>query len=198
MSPIVHNPGQVPAPFPEVKGALEIPQQAFRAERLLGDRKEMENIRCPLISWQAEGEPVRAYLVTYQLRSFLSPAAWRDVHHVQFEFGPTYPLRAPVVLMLDEPPVFHPNVFADGRICIDPASWNPVEGLGSLVIRVAKMLLYFDTLTNPSSAANREAASWYLTNKASLPLDRHVAFPDPITGARSERSRLMVYRGRRK
>lgn len=191
------NTGQTPADAAPVSGTCHVPQQAFRAERLLGDALEMQNVRCSFIDWQTEGEPVCAYLVTYQFRSLVSETVWRDVHHVRFELGPMYPLRAPTVVMLDKPPVFHPNVFSNGKICISPASWNPTEGLGSVVIRVAKMLLYFDTVTNPASAANSTAAGWYRAHQSSLPFDRHVTFPDPTTDRSSERPRLAVYRRRR-
>jgi ubiquitin-protein ligase len=167
----------------------------FRAERLRGDWKEMKNVRGPIIDWQAEGTPPHAYRVTYRLRSFVDERTTRDVHHVRFAMGPGYPGCRPHVVMLDTPLVFHPNVDASGDICI--GQWMLQEGLGFLVIRVAKMLLYFDVVTNPDSASNVPAAAWYRANRRLFPLDRSVVFPDPFTGIASDRPRAVIVRGSR-
>jgi ubiquitin-protein ligase len=169
---------------------------AFRRERLLGDRQEMERIRCEMLDWSTDGQSPVRYVVTYKLASLLDPRTLRDSHRVLFELGTGYPGRPPIVAMLDSPPVFHPNVFDNGRICIGPMWWTPEEGLGSLVIRVAKMLLYFPDVTSAASAANPSAAYWYRLNKSSLPLDRNIIFPDPIAGGCAERPRLIVRRRR--
>jgi ubiquitin-protein ligase len=113
---------------------------------------------------------------------------------VRFELGPHYPYVGPTPVMLDIPPVFHPNVFTDGRVCTGPGLWTPDEGLAFVVLRVAKMLLYFDGVTNPSNPANPAAAAWYRENRSRFPLDRFATFPDPITGASSERPRLIIRR----
>jgi ubiquitin-protein ligase len=165
---------------------------AFRAERLVGDAEEMRRIRCSYIEWESVGQPPARYVVTYRLRSFISAASTRDVHRVQFELGSTYPAQAPAVQILDSPPVFHPNVFATGGVCIGPMSWTVEEGLGFLVIRVARMLLYFDDVTNPSHPANTAAAVWYNANRKLFPLDRSARFPDPIAGAAAEHPHLVI------
>lgn len=167
---------------------------AFRFERLQGDLEEMRRIKCPMLDWRADGQPPERYVVEYQLQSFVGPGPSRDLHQVLFELGPEYPDRAPSVSMLDKPPVFHPNIFPDGRICIAPTAWTPEEGLGFLVIRVARMLLFASDVTNPSSAANPAAATWYVTNPQRFPLDCGVVFPDPITGICGERPRLVIRR----
>jgi ubiquitin-protein ligase len=165
---------------------------AFRAERLTGDAEEMGRIRCPLIEWAAEGQPPVRYVVTYRLGSFVDRTSMRDVHRVLFELGSNYPAQPPVVHMLDLPRVFHPNIFPSGAVCIGPTSWTVEEGLGFLVIRVAKMLLFFDEVTNPFHPANTEAAVWYKANRHRFPLDRTVRFPDPLTGIRSEQLPLLI------
>jgi ubiquitin-protein ligase len=155
---------------------------AVRLERLAGDLAEMSRIRGPRIEWLAEGgPPASAYVVTYHLPSYTSPAfTRREQHRVRFEMGPHYPFERPQALMLDTPPVFHPNVFADGRICF--GVWSPEEGLAFLVIRVGRMLVYEPRLTNPGHPACLEAAEWYRANPGRFPVLRRVAFPDPLTG----------------
>jgi ubiquitin-protein ligase len=168
----------------------------LRRERLQGDAREMNNIRCRFINWQAENTSAPAvYLVTYFLPSYLDSCfTRRDVHCVRCEVGPGYPFEPPLVRLLTQPPIFHPNVFPDGRICIGNR-WSPEEGLAFLVIRVAKMLLYYDTFTNPGHPANQAAASWYRQNRAHFPLGGKLAFPDPITGALPKPTPFFILRG---
>jgi ubiquitin-protein ligase len=155
---------------------------AIRLERLAGDLAEMRRIRGPRIEWLAEEGPApAAYVVTYRLPSYTSPAfTRREQHRVRFELGPQYPFERPQALMLDTPPVFHPNVFADGRICF--GMWSPEEGLAFLVIRIGRMLIYEARLTNPGHPARPEASEWYRVNSGRFPVLRRVAFPDPLTG----------------
>jgi len=173
--------------------------EAFRRERLRGDASEMQNIRGALIDWTPlEGEPPTAYRVVYRLPSYVRTATSlerREVHQVIFELGARYPEAPPKVKMLDRPAVFHPNISAIGGICIGYWSLGLEEGLGFLVIRVAKMLLYYDGVSNPRHACNPQAATWYLENqrRGALPLLR-VAFPDPHTGISAERRRIAVVR----
>jgi hypothetical protein len=177
-----------------VTSAIPESTLALRAQRRLGDWQEMRNIRCRTIDWEVSDEPPSVYVVTYRLHSFVDAATVRQEHHVSFTPGPDYPDTAPDVFILDRPPIFHPNVFPDGRICINPAAWSRDEGLGFVVLRVAKMLLYVPGVTNPSSAANPEAAAWYLYHRDLFPLQRHIRFPDPITGASPERRRQVQIR----
>jgi ubiquitin-protein ligase len=111
----------------------------LRAERLIGDYEEMGRIRGEVITWTADGQPPDLYTVTYHLWSLTGPATRRYGHQVRFRLGEMYPTVAPSVTALGWPPIFHPNVFEHGRICIG-AAWHAEEGLGSLVIRVARML----------------------------------------------------------
>jgi Ubiquitin-conjugating enzyme len=171
-------------------------QTQVRLARLRGDRIEMDNIRGPLIDWRVSGwrgssDPPEAYLVRYHLPSYVAPDRLSQDHLVWFGLPDEYPLVAPVVRM-ERPPVYHPNVFPDGRICLGTWSWE--EGLGFLVIRVARMLLYHADVTNPLHPANGEAAGWYTRKRSRFPLGGRVAFPDPLTRAADEPRRLIITR----
>jgi len=164
----------------------------LHAERMRGDWQEMRNIRGPYIEWEAEGTPPNTYVVTYRLRAFVSPTTQRHAHHVQFTLPPYYPEARPNIVMLDRPVVFHPNVFADGRICVGDWRWD--EGLGFLVLRVARLLLYFAPPTNPGSPANVAAAAWFRDDRRRFPLERSIVLPDPFTGATPARRAAIVVR----
>jgi hypothetical protein len=94
---------------------------------------------------------------------------------------------------MESAPVYHPNVFPDGRICLG-TTWSWEEGLGFLVVRVARMLLYHADVTNPLHPANGEAAGWYTRHRSRLPLGGRVAFPDPLTRVAGEPRRLTITR----
>jgi ubiquitin-protein ligase len=169
---------------------------AIRAERLWGDHEEMTRIRGALLEWAGDGRtPPASYVVTYHLPSYLDAAfAERAQHRVQFDLPPAYPDVRPAVRMLDRPPAFHPNVFPDGRICLGD-SWNPTEGLGFVVLRVAKMLLYYPGVTGVDRPANLAAAAWYRQHRTAgsrFPLLPRLAFPDPLTGVPGGRPPFVV------
>lgn len=69
-----------------------------------------------------------------------------------------YPFLPPVASI--ETPVYHPNVFPSGLVCLG-TKWLPSEGLDLFLKRVIRLLIFDPLLVNVASPANREAASWY-------------------------------------
>ncbi|HSQ70521.1 MAG TPA: ubiquitin-conjugating enzyme E2 [Steroidobacteraceae bacterium] len=69
-----------------------------------------------------------------------------------------YPFLPPVASI--ETPVYHPNVFPSGLVCLG-TRWLPSEGLDLFLKRVIRLLTFDPLLVNVASPANREAASWY-------------------------------------
>jgi ubiquitin-protein ligase len=69
-----------------------------------------------------------------------------------------YPFQPPTAAVLT--PVWHPNVFASGTICLG-TKWLASEGLDLFVQRIARLLTFDSLLVNTTSAANRGAADWY-------------------------------------
>ena len=80
--------------------------------------------------------------------------------------------------MLDEPFVYHPNWFKNGRWCY--GTWEMSEGLGRHMIRMIRTLQYDMEITNEHSPANEEARNWYLRmrNSGIFPCDKQ-EMPDP-------------------
>jgi ubiquitin-conjugating enzyme E2 A len=78
-------------------------------------------------------------------------------------FAPTYPQEPPEVKFATAG-VFHPNVYADGRICLDllKTAWSPTTGVRSLLISIQSLLAD----PNPASPANPEAAEVYQKDRA--------------------------------
>jgi hypothetical protein len=159
--------------------------QEIRKTRLQSDYREMCNIRGPLIDWEVmRGTPpyVEAYRLTVNVRSIIGPGPnYRDRHVIDLEIPPDYPLSpqsAPVANMVTDPGVFHPNWWPHKLWCY--GIWELWEGLGQYVLRMIRTLQYDPDITNENSAANHEAADWYVAHKDNgiFPCDRQL-LPDP-------------------
>jgi ubiquitin-protein ligase len=157
--------------------------QETRNDRLMNDYKEMCNIRGPIIQWRAiKGVPplVEAYELTVNVRSVISSKPdYRDRHVIKIEIPSGYPLSPLSMTMTSDPVVFHPNWYKRKTWCF--GSWNPLEGLGHLVIRMLRTLQYDPNITNEESPANWDAKEWYLANRHRnlFPCDRQI-LPDPM------------------
>ncbi|CAM6006325.1 unnamed protein product [Sphagnum balticum] len=95
--------------------------------------------------------------------------AWEGgLFELQMDFTLEYPAKAPNVKFLSK--VFHPNVYADGRICLDilQNQWSPIYDVWAVLTSLRSLL----SDPNPSSPANSEAAQLYSSNRVEY--DRRV------------------------
>ncbi|ULY68577.1 ubiquitin-conjugating enzyme E2 2-like isoform X1 [Chlorella virus XW01] len=69
-----------------------------------------------------------------------------------------YPIKPPSIKFMK--PIFHPNIYRDGKICLDVLlqEWSPVQNIRTILISIRSLLAD----PNPNSPANREAATLYL------------------------------------
>jgi ubiquitin-conjugating enzyme E2 A len=87
---------------------------------------------------------------------------WADgVFKLTMTFPETYPHSPPDVKFTT--PVFHPNVYKSGAICLDilQHNWTPANDVSSVLLSIQSLL----TDPNPSSPANGEAARLYTENR---------------------------------
>ena len=84
-------------------------------------------------------------------------------------FTEDYPNKPPTVKFLTK--LFHPNVYANGSICLDILSnqWSPIYDIAAILTSIQSLL----TDPNPNSPANVEAAKLYTDNRREY--DRKVA-----------------------
>ena len=57
--------------------------------------------------------------------------------------------------------IFHPNIYRDGKICVDilqQNEWSPVQTVRSIVLSLRSLLMD----PNPDSPANRDAAVMFV------------------------------------
>ncbi|WFD19447.1 E2 ubiquitin-conjugating enzyme [Malassezia caprae] len=97
------------------------------------------------------------------------------VFSARLSFPSTYPLEPPK--MRFDPPIFHPNVYPDGTVCIsilhaagdDPnmyesssERWSPVQSIEKILLSVLSMLAE----PNVESGANIDACKLYRDDRA--------------------------------
>ena len=83
------------------------------------------------------------------------------IFKLSMTFPDQYPSVAPKVVFTT--PIFHPNVYANGDICLDilNKAWTPIYDVASILTSIQSLL----TDPNPSSPANMEAARLYSENR---------------------------------
>ena len=75
-------------------------------------------------------------------------------------FSDQYPNKPPEVQFVTK--IFHPNVYNDGKICLDilQNNWSPVYDVQSILISIQQLL----TDPNNKSPANNEASQMHQNN----------------------------------
>ena len=77
------------------------------------------------------------------------------------EFTEEYPSKPPTVRFVSE--IFHPNVYANGDICLDILQnrWSPTYDVSAILTSIQSLL----DEPNPDDPANSVAAQLYLENR---------------------------------
>ena len=77
------------------------------------------------------------------------------------DFTEEYPNKPPKVKFATR--LFHPNVYADGNICLDilQNQWSPIYDVSAVLTSIQSLLCD----PNPNSPANSEAAQLLQSNK---------------------------------
>uniref|UniRef100_M8BBS1 Ubiquitin-conjugating enzyme E2 2 n=1 Tax=Aegilops tauschii TaxID=37682 RepID=M8BBS1_AEGTA len=77
------------------------------------------------------------------------------------QFTEDYPNKPPTVRFVSR--MFHPNIYADGSICLDilQNQWSPIYDVAAILTSIQSLLCD----PNPNSPANSEAARMYSENK---------------------------------
>lgn len=134
-------------------------------ERIAQDLQKLANLsaqtggRVRVIG--TSGNPTRRIDVELRYRTAPSrdyPQRVQETTTVKIELMSRYPFVEPSAVITT--PVFHPNVFASGKICLG-TKWLPTQGLDLLVRRVIQILTFDPTVLNERSPANPAAVDWY-------------------------------------
>ena len=73
---------------------------------------------------------------------------------IEIIFTDDYPVKPPYVKFISS--IFHPNIYRDGKICVDilQGEWSPVQNVRTILVSIRSLLMD----PNPNSPANRDAA----------------------------------------
>lgn len=150
-----------------------------RYKRLCKDYEKLQELasRSRFISIaQTEGSPPEKYVLQLTCKGITSLSSDRKPiyscsHLLGIHLGPKYPAERPGFVMLT--PMYNPNVFANGAVCIGDEGdhgFAPSMGLDDLVVRIVQIIRYENI--NPNSAANWEAGNWTRQNMHLFPLEK--------------------------
>ncbi len=83
------------------------------------------------------------------------------VFKLTLEFTEDYPNKPPKVAFTTK--IFHPNVYANGSICLDilQSQWSPIYDISAILTSIQSLL----NDPNPNSPANGEAAKLFQENR---------------------------------
>ncbi|XP_026471621.1 ubiquitin-conjugating enzyme E2-17 kDa-like [Ctenocephalides felis] len=128
--------------------------------RLMRDFKRLQNE--PLIGMT--GAPSTDNIMLWNAVIFgVEDTPFEDgTFKLTLEFSEEYPHKPPIVRFTSR--VFHPNVYGDGRICLDilQKKWSPTYDVSSILTSIQSLL----GEPNPNSPANSVAAQLYKENRS--------------------------------
>lgn len=90
------------------------------------------------------------------------PREKQEINEVQIDLLENYPFP-PGPSVNFRTPIWNPNVYKSGKWCF--GDWRVTENLELFVIRLMKVIALDPTIINPRSAANSEAANWYVKHQ---------------------------------
>jgi ubiquitin-conjugating enzyme E2 A len=82
------------------------------------------------------------------------------VFKIALQFPESYPIDPPAARFLT--PIFHPNVYSDGRVCVDilQNNWAATNDVVSVLVSLQVLLM----CPNPASPANGDAGELFKNN----------------------------------
>jgi len=124
-------------------------------KRLMRDFKRLQNEPPPGI----QAAPLDNNVMVWQAVIFgPDETVWEGgTFKLLMEFTEDYPNKPPLVRFLSK--LFHPNVYNDGKICLDilQNQWSPIYDIAAILTSIQSLL----SDPNPASPANAEASGLF-------------------------------------
>mmetsp|Transcript_3218 Transcript_3218/g.5170 ORF Transcript_3218/g.5170 Transcript_3218/m.5170 type:complete len:151 (+) Transcript_3218:591-1043(+) len=91
------------------------------------------------VQFEVVGEVSKQWIVT--IKGADGTLYQGEEFRLQFTFPPEYPIEAPEVIFLPQPPV-HPHIYSNGHICLSILydGWSPALRVDSVCMSVLSML----------------------------------------------------------
>lgn len=141
--------------MPRSRASMSSGSQTACQKRLMRDWKRMQR-DSPL---GIKAAPIADDIMHWEAVIFgADDTAWKDgTFKLTIEFSRNYPNQAPKVRFVTK--MFHPNIYGDGRICLDilDHNWSPIYDVYAILTSIQQLLVD----PNPNSPANNEAAKLY-------------------------------------
>jgi ubiquitin-conjugating enzyme E2 A len=105
--------------------------------------------------------PVDLFFWKAQIKGPIATPFENGIFDITLTFNTDYPVKPPSVKFLT--PMFHPNIYRDGKICVDilQGEWSPVQNIRTILLSILSLL----SDPNPNSPANRDAALLYMNDR---------------------------------
>lgn len=107
---------------------------------------------------------IRFRIPTVKNRHF--PQERQEISEVEILFSERHPLP-PGPIARFKTPIWNPNVYPSGQWCYK--DWVVTEYLDLFVLRLMRVIALDPQIINPQSAANGDAARWYVQMKERCP-----------------------------
>lgn len=157
-----------------------------REDRLRADYEAIRRFRSHVVRYQviSRTDPPEVYRIYYDLKSLVSLQGgvphFKRGHEVKIEYPPDYPRARPSVRVISSPPPLHPNIWKDGRVCIEdrwiPGIGIPLDGICELV---GKIIAYQEYNLGSPANGDRQLVEWIEAHRDQLPLDSvQIRLPD--------------------
>jgi ubiquitin-protein ligase len=159
---------------------------SVRHNRLKADHKAIQRFRSDVVTFSVTSttDPPEAYRIHYDLKSLVGldngRPRFKVGHEIEIVYKPSYPRVKPIVRVVSTPIPLHPNIWKDGRVCIEdrwiPGIGIPLDKICELVGIIISYQGY--NLKSPANS-NRELADWIRKNRRLMPIDpSQIRLPD--------------------
>ncbi len=151
-----------------------------REDRLRAENDAMKNFRSQVISLRTLGNtnPPDLYRITYNLKSVVgftkkNKPQYHKGFEVEVKFPLDFPRASPEVRMISKPWPLHPNIFRDGRFCLEGTNsdnktqgWIPGIGvpLEAICLMVGKIIAFQEVNLNSPARNIPELMGWIKGN----------------------------------
>lgn len=166
---------------------MAIPPHLRRLQADQDKLRKLQQLSRYIDIYETEGSPPEKYTLHLTCKGIREVRNGAPVYSESFYLGiflaANYPTERPLVqVLVDQTPVWHPNIAQNGLVCYGDEGdhgWSPASRLDDLVIRVVEMLRYENV--GFESPFNGNASAWAAKNQHLFPIDTRQILDGDLT-----------------